>query len=171
MVETDEQLNVTFQHFRLPTINTSNSFFQLPWMWLGFALAAISLALAPLPNITAQPAERQFRIEASSFEYYPSTIQVNPGDRVMIELISTDVVHGIYLDGYGLEVSVDPGQTASLSFVADRPGTFRFRCSVTCGALHPFMIGKLHVGPNILLWKSLGFAVLAAFAGMWIAKK
>lgn len=171
MVETDEQLFVTFQYFRLPTINTSNSFFQLPWMWLGFALAAISLALAPLPTITAQPAERYFRIEASSFEYYPSTIRVNPGDRVTIELISTDVVHGIYLDGYGLEVSADPGQTASLSFVADRPGTFRFRCSVTCGALHPFMIGKLRVGPNTLLWKSLGFAVLAAFAGMWIAKK
>jgi heme/copper-type cytochrome/quinol oxidase subunit 2 len=55
--------------------------------------------------------------------------------------------------------------------VADQPGSFRFRCSVTCGALHPFMIGKLNVGPNWLLWKAAGAALLAAFAGIWILQK
>jgi len=59
------------------------------------------------------------------------------GDHVTIDLVSTDVVHGLYLDGYDLNVTADPGQTATLSFVADRSGSFRFRCSVTCGALHP----------------------------------
>jgi hypothetical protein len=38
-------------------------------------------------------------------------------------------------------------------FVAGRQGSFRFRCTVTCGNLHPFMIGRNQVGQNALLWR------------------
>lgn len=108
--------------------------------------------------------ERVFRIEASQYAYNPGVIRVNPGDTVTIELVSTDVVHGLYVDGYGVSVQADPGQTTRLAFVAERPGSFRFRCNVTCGAMHPFMIGKLHVGQNSLLWRGIGLALLAAIA-------
>jgi nitrous-oxide reductase len=124
----------------------------------------------PFPIASAAPTDRHVRIEASSFQYTPEAITVNPGDHVTIDLAATDVVHGLYIDGYELNVTADPGQTASLSFVADRSGTFRFRCSVTCGALHPFMIGKLNVGSNELLWRGLGFAMLAAVAGVWLVR-
>ena len=136
-------------------------------------LAALTIAFVPFPiafverAASAEPTERHFRVEASSFQYTPEAISVNPGDHVTLDLVATDVVHGLYLDGYDLNVTADPGQTASLSFVADRPGTFRFRCSVTCGALHPFMIGKFNVGPNELLWRGLGLALLAVVAGVW----
>jgi cytochrome c oxidase subunit 2 len=106
-------------------------------------------------------------VEARSFEYTPAVLRVNPGDRVTIELVPMDVVHGIFIDGYSLELHADPGQTSKLTFIADRPGTFRFRCSVTCGALHPFMIGKLQVGPNSLFWRGAGLAILVAIAGVW----
>jgi heme/copper-type cytochrome/quinol oxidase subunit 2 len=66
------------------------------------------------------------------------------------------------LDGYDISVESDPGQTKTLSFVADKQGSFRFRCNVTCGAMHPFMIGKLTVGTNNWLYRSIGLAVLAA---------
>jgi hypothetical protein len=46
-------------------------------------------------------------------------------------------------------------------------GTFRFRCSVTCGPLHPLMIGKIQVGDNALLWRAGGLAVLAVAAILW----
>lgn len=137
------------------------------WVWLAGGLAAVLILIAPLPAFGAAPAERLFRIEASSYEYSPASIRVNPGDLVTLEIISTDVVHGIYLDGYDIEVTADPGQTARLSFLADQPGAFRFRCSVTCGALHPFMIGKLYVGTNALMWKALGLAALVVLAGLW----
>jgi hypothetical protein len=52
------------------------------------------------------------------------------------------------------------GPDYPLTFVADRPGTFRLRCSVTCGAMHPFMIGKLQVGNNNLLLRGSGLALL-----------
>ena len=124
-------------------------------------IAFLLVAFAPLPTRQSEPAERTFRIEASSYEFSPGVIRVNPGDRVTIELTSMDVVHGLYLDGYDLQVEADPGQTETLTFTADQSGTFRFRCSVTCGDLHPFMIGKLHIGPNILFWRGIGFSVIA----------
>src|SRR5574342_296138 len=64
------------------------------------------------------------------------------------QLVSTCVVHGLYVDGYDISVEADPGQTATLTFIANKLGSFRFRCNVTCGAMHPFMIGKLTVGTN-----------------------
>jgi cytochrome c oxidase subunit 2 len=135
--------------------------------WLALAGLALLVAWAPLPVRAAPPAERTIRLEARSFEYTPPVIHVNQGDQVTLEIVSTDVVHGIYIDGYGLQVSADPGQTARLTFIADRAGSFRFRCSVNCGALHPFMIGQLKVGPNALLWRGVGLTILAAFAG-WL---
>ena len=130
--------------------------------WLILGIAALLVAFAPL---NFQPAtlnvERVFHVEAGDFAYSPAILTVNPGDKVTIELASTDVVHGLYVDGYGVSVTADPGQPATLSFIADRPGTFRLRCSVTCGALHPFMIGKLQVGSNLLLWRGIGLAFIS----------
>ncbi|CAG0969495.1 cytochrome c oxidase subunit 2 [Planctomycetaceae bacterium] len=137
-------------------------------------LLAVAIIVVPNPialAASAGPAERHFRIEANSFQYTPEAIQVSSGDHVTIDLVSTDVVHGLYLDGYDLNVTADPGQTATLSFVADRAGSFRFRCSVTCGALHPFMIGKLNVGPNDLLWRAIGLGMLALVAGLWAVRR
>ena len=128
---------------------------------LSFVLAALLVAFAPFPKAQVEPAERTVQVAASSFEFSPAEISVNPGDLITIELTSRDVVHGLYLDGYGLQVSADPGQTETLTFTADRSGTFRFRCSVTCGDLHPFMIGKLHVGTNTLFWRGVGLASLS----------
>lgn len=127
-------------------------------------LAALAILFLPTFVSAAPPTERTYRIEARSFEYTPPTIQVNQGDRITLELASTDVVHGLYIDGYDLNVVADPGQPAKLTFIADRSGSFRFRCSVTCGALHPFMIGKLEVGTNWLWWQAIGFASLAVIA-------
>jgi heme/copper-type cytochrome/quinol oxidase subunit 2 len=138
--------------------------------WIVIGLLAMTIVFAPNPIAFAEraaPGDQHIRIEASSFQYTPETIHVNSGDRVTIDLVSTDVVHGLYLDGYDLNVTADPGQTATLSFVADRSGSFRFRCSVTCGALHPFMIGKLTVGSNDLLWRAIGLGALALVAGVW----
>jgi plastocyanin len=137
---------------------------------LAAMLAAVVFLLAPLPLPLTAPAERHFRVEAGSFEYTPAILRVNPGDHVTIDVVAQDVVHGIYIDGYDLSVSADPGQTARLSFTAARAGAFRFRCSVTCGPLHPFMIGKLYVGPNMLYWKAAalsGLAVLSVLFLVW----
>jgi heme/copper-type cytochrome/quinol oxidase subunit 2 len=146
---------------------------KIPYHWRGIILAAFGLLvlLVPAPASSKTPVERTIRVEASSFEYSPAVVKVNPGDHVTLELVSTDVVHGIYLDGYNLEVTADPGQAKKLIFTADKPGTFRFRCSVTCGPLHPFMAGKLQVGQNWLMWRATGLAILGVFAGLLLTRK
>ena len=126
-----------------------------------FVMAGLVVAFAPLPVPPITPQERTFRIEAGQFAYSPSELKVNPGDTVNIQLVSTDVVHGLYVDGYDISIEADPGQTKILTFVADKPGAFRFRCNVTCGAMHPFMIGKLNVGANRWFFRSIGLAILA----------
>lgn len=131
-------------------------------------MLALGVALFPLPLASAAPMERTFRIQASRFAYTPAVLAINPGDRVTVEVVATDVVHGLSIDGYNQQTTADPGQTARLTFVAGKQGSFRFRCTVTCGNMHPFMIGKLEVGQNALLWKTgalMGLALLAVSLG------
>ena len=137
------------------------------WKWGIFSALVLLILIVPVPAFSATPADRHIKINASSFVYDPGVIRVNPGDRVTLELSSMDVTHGIAIDGYNLQVTAEPGQSQSLTFIADQQGTYRLRCSVTCGALHPFMIGKLHVGPNTLLLKSILIATLGLAAVFW----
>lgn len=131
------------------------------FFFLLFVMAGLVVAFAPLLVQSVPPQERIFRVEARQFAYSPSELNVNPGDIVTIQLVSTDVVHGLYVDGYNTSVEADPGQTATLTFVANKAGSFRVRCNVTCGAMHPFMIGKLTVGTNDWLYRSIGLSTLA----------
>jgi heme/copper-type cytochrome/quinol oxidase subunit 2 len=129
-----------------------------------FILLALGLLLTPAPASLA-PAVRHITIDATQYQFTPGRVRVNRGDRVVITLTASDVVHGFYLDGYGLKTRVEPGIAQQIEFVADRPGKFRYRCSVSCGPLHPFMIGELVVGPNLAFWRAGGLA-LTALAGM-----
>ncbi|HEU4745257.1 MAG TPA: cupredoxin domain-containing protein [Anaerolineales bacterium] len=135
------------------------------------AMAGLVVAFEPLPVPALASQERTFRIEARQFAYSPSELKVNPGDTVTIQLVSTDVVHGLYIDGYDLSLEADPGQTSTLRFTADKSGSFRFRCNVSCGAMHPFMIGKLTVGTNDWLIRSAGLAVVAVLGVLILVKR
>jgi cytochrome c oxidase subunit II len=137
---------------------------------LFFVMAGLAVAFAPLPVPSITPQERTFRIDARQFAYSPSELKVNPGDKVTIQLVSTDVVHGLYVDGYDISIEADPGQTKTLTFIANKPGSFRFRCNVTCGAMHPFMIGKLTVGTNNWLFRSVGLAMITVI-GVIVSRK
>jgi heme/copper-type cytochrome/quinol oxidase subunit 2 len=138
---------------------------------LAVLLLAVFLAAGTYRGKAAGPAEKTFTIYASSYDYHPSVIRVEPGDRVTLRLVSTDVVHGIYIDGYDLNLVADPGKTESLTFVAARAGSFRLRCSVSCGALHPFMIGRLEVGGSRLFWPAAALAALGSLLALaWSPK-
>ncbi|MAT43718.1 MAG: hypothetical protein CL609_15380 [Anaerolineaceae bacterium] len=129
-------------------------------------LLCLVILFVPFPIPDAPPTDRHIRIEASMFQFTPSEIKINKGDHVTVDLVSTDVVHGFSLDGYNFELKADPGQTSSGSFIANRTGVFRFRCSVACGNLHPFMIGKLQIGPNLLLFRGIILGFLAIIVAL-----
>jgi nitrous-oxide reductase len=86
----------------------------------------------------------------SSFE--PWKIEVNQGDKVTIYLTNieqtTDELHGFGLNEYNINVVVDPGETKTIEFVADKTGVFPFYCTNFCSALHQEMQGYLLVKPK-----------------------
>ncbi|HDP98196.1 MAG TPA: hypothetical protein ENN22_03315, partial [bacterium] len=109
------------------------------------------LYLLPLMLILFNSAfteEKFIEIKAKKFDYDPNIINVQKGDTVRVRLISLDVTHGFYLDGYDINTSAFPGSDGSLTFVANKTGRFTFRCSTPCGEHHPYMVGYLEVGPN-----------------------
>ena len=126
----------------------------------------------------AAPQERYISITAHKYAYDPAVIHINKGDRVHLSLTSVDVTHGFFLEGYDLDAQVPaedfnfrvrrPSQskefesTDEVVFVATHTGKFRFRCSNTCGYMHPFMQGELIVDPNYLYSVSVGVAVALA---------
>ncbi len=135
-------------------------------MWVLFGLVALTVLVAPLPG-AGGAGTREIALDATQFEFAPGRVRVNQGDRVVITLTASDVVHGFYLDGYGLEQRVELGIAEQIAFTADRPGKFRFRCAVSCGPLHPFMIGELIVERNTPYWRAIG-VVLVATASMLV---
>lgn len=151
------------------TRNTQHALRNTPWLAGGITTTLVLLALlAPLPVIGAAPQERHITIAARSFAFEPGTVRVNRGDTVIVDLESTDVVHGLYVDGYDVSTQAEPGRPGRLTFIADRDGAFRFRCNVACGSLHPFMIGKLVVGPNLTWWRAIAATLITAVGAIAI---
>jgi heme/copper-type cytochrome/quinol oxidase subunit 2 len=135
-------------------------------LWLPVLALMLVIWLVPMPG-SARAATRQITLEASQYAYTPGRVRVNQGDRVIITLTASDVVHGFYLDGYGLERRVEPGVAQQIVFTADKAGKFRYRCAVNCGPLHPFMIGELVVASNTPYWRAITIVLVAA-SGMLI---
>jgi nitrous-oxide reductase len=83
----------------------------------------------------------------SSFE--PNKIEVNKGDKVTIHMTNieqtTDELHGLGILEYNINVVVDPGETKTIEFTADKPGVYAYYCTNFCSALHQEMQGYMLV--------------------------
>lgn len=153
---------------------------------LVFALTVATfggLGLVVAPR-TPAPQERTITIRARQYGYEPGIIRVNRGDVVHVKFLSDDVVHGFYLEGYDLDATILPRESnvelrrpsqpdkvesvPEIVFTADRSGKFRYRCSHTCGFLHPFMLGELIVAPNRLLPVSVGLLLGIMSGGLFV---
>lgn len=113
-----------------------------------YKIISLLIVLITVFAVKCMAEERFFEIKAKKFSYTPNIIKVKKGDEVRIRLLSEDVRHGFFLDGYNIRTTTYPGQAGSLKFIAKKSGRFVFRCSVTCGEFHPYMVGYLFVEPN-----------------------
>jgi len=101
---------------------------------------------------------------AKTFEFVPNEIHVKMGEKVQIKLRTADRAHGLKLNIYpegasedgnpGLifrhpqdDAKIEKDKERVIEFVAARPGTYDFTCSVRCsmGHGHDRMTGKLFV--------------------------
>ena len=139
-------------------------------IWL-IIIASLAMAVAiPLSFqfIPVNNRTRTISLEAQKYGYSPSRIVVNKGDTIVLKPTSADVTHGFLLDGYPVEfitrkgaaflkytwegedgkLQADWDRVSEVEFVADKAGKYTYRCTQTCGNLHPFMTGELIVKPN-----------------------
>lgn len=127
-----------------------------------FSALGILVLVAPWPVSPAPAGEREVIVRARQYAYTPGVLRVPEGVRLTLVLEADDVTHGVRIDDYGIDLVAEPGSPARATFMADRRGTFRLRCSTVCGSLHPFMLGELVVEPNLPMWRAFGVAIVAA---------
>jgi nitrous-oxide reductase len=81
----------------------------------------------------------------------PDVIEVPEGSNVTMYLTNIenaqDATHGFVLGGQDISLSLEPGETETVKFVADTPGVYPYYCTEFCPALHIEMVGYFLVKP------------------------
>lgn len=74
---------------------------------------------------------KSFTIDSFGFGYSESEIRVKKGDTVTINLTNSDGFHDWVVDEFDAATpKIRAGETSSVTFVADKIGTFEYYCSV-----------------------------------------
>lgn len=116
----------------------------------GLGLLTIALIIIPAGLLYYSPppsaVAKEINLRAEQWAFLPSgDITVEQGDLVKLRVLSSDVVHGVKVDGYEVDAIAYPGVPASLEFRADKPGLYTILCSVECGEGHHKMVKRLKV--------------------------
>lgn len=113
------------------------------------ALLAVGVAGMGSPGDVPAAPPRRFELTASRFKFEPATLQVAEGDRVRLTLRSTDTEHGLEIKKLKVKVTVPKGgEPVTVEFLADKAGTYEFKCSEYCGSGHGRMKGQIVVTPR-----------------------
>jgi nitrous-oxide reductase len=79
----------------------------------------------------------------------PTSFEVQAGDEVTVAITNieqtTDELHGFGLLDYNINLVIDPGETKTVTFTANKGGVFAYYCTNFCSALHQEMQGYMIV--------------------------
>ena len=82
------------------------------------------------------PGVHEIQVTLKKYEFNPGTLRDKKGERVRLILDAADHDHGFKLNEFDVNQKVQKGTTATVEFIADKAGTFQFRCSSVCGLDH-----------------------------------
>jgi cytochrome c oxidase subunit II len=130
---------------------------------LSASLLTLTMFLSLSTSVRAQTQDVQVvEITAKKYEYSSSPVHVKSGTKVQLKITATDHDHGFKIlavpDGAlpngadGLIFSsaqecwqLKKGETTTIEFLAQTPGTYTFKCCHTCGLGHKGMKGQIIV--------------------------
>ena len=130
---------------------------EIGWMLIPFTLTLIFFVWGAKAFIVDKtPPANVTRIEAIGrqwmwkFQHPGGQAEINDlhvptGEPILINMISQDVIHSLYIPALRIQMETLPGRYTQLWFNADRPGTYRILCSEFCGTDHSVMGGFLTV--------------------------
>ena len=105
---------------------------------------------------TRQFPEDAITIQVTGFQWawtmqYPNgkktsnELTVPIGQRVVLNMRSTDVLHSFFVPSFRIKQDVVPGYISKLSFVPIKVGKYHIFCAEYCGTAHSGMVGWVHV--------------------------
>ena len=102
-------------------------------------------------GVTRKGNKVEIKMMAIRSRFVPDMIEVRQGDEITIHVTnveqSTDMLHGLGIAEHDMNVVIDPGETKTVRFKANKPGVYPFYCTNFCSALHQEMQGYLAVKP------------------------
>lgn len=105
------------------------------------------LRAAPADALAIDVVARQWmwKVQHASGAAEINALHVPADKPIVLTMTSQDVIHSLYLPALRIKQDVIPGRYTTLSFMADRAGTYPLRCAEFCGTDHSAMIGELVV--------------------------
>lgn len=84
-----------------------------------------------------------------AWSFNPPEVRVPAGVEVIFTATTTDVIHGLNVEGTRLNMMLIPGQISQNSYRFDEPGEYLIICHEYCGLGHHAMAGKVIVEPAL----------------------
>jgi heme/copper-type cytochrome/quinol oxidase subunit 2 len=127
------------------------------------SLLALAMFVSLSRSVWAQSQDAQvIQITAKKYEYSVSPVHVKLGTKVQLKITAIDHDHGFKIAAVpdaaiptgtaGLIFTsaqdcwrLKKGETTMIDFLAQKPGTYTFRCCHTCGLGHKGMKGQIIV--------------------------
>jgi nitrous-oxide reductase len=111
--------------------------------------SANALASEKDARIERRPGVVEVWMNVVRSHFTPDIVTAKVGDKVIVHLTNSeqtaDATHGFAVPTRNVMVSLDPGETTTVEFVVDKPGTYSYYCTEFCSALHLEMQGWLIV--------------------------
>lgn len=80
---------------------------------------------------------------AERYHFSPDVLHLKVGTLVQIKVRSINGTHGFKLGDFGIDETIEEGETKVIEFYAQEKGEYGFHCSHFCGIGHFGMSGKV----------------------------
>ena len=93
-------------------------------------VAAVSDNPTPLPPVegTLVEVQNQDRGGSGEYKFVPSELKFSQGETVTFSLEAETEFHTFTVDELGIDESIDSGETVTVTFTFDKPGTYKLYC-------------------------------------------